>query len=390
MKKYLSIVLACLLGGCWGGDSEKVKPEARWGVYREPVEAEPLPDARGDKELKRLWQKRLGAGDGSGFSLLQPGYYDGAVFVANRDGVVRRLAAEDGSQQWKKDLDTNIFAAVAVGEDLVVVTHDNGDVTALAAIDGTLRWVATLKQLSSAIPAIGQGRVVIRTSDGQIISLATDTGEVIWQVQKSVPGLTLHGDSSPVITGDAVLVGLSTGRLLANNLLNGRTFWEADIGLVRGQNELERLIDADTPPLVAGRTLYAATYQGDVVALQLQDATLLWRQKLSTRLPMTIADGRLFVIGELGEIVAVNATNGDIIWSQEAFKGHGVSRPIIIDGRLIIGDAKGRVHSLDIETGELLETRRGGRGATVGIVPYGEQFTISFSKGGISTWSLNR
>ena len=103
---------------------------------------------------------------------------------------------------------------------------------------------------------------------------------------------------------------------------------------------------------------YTATYQGSVIALQLQDAAVRWRTKISTRLPMAIAQKRLFVIGELGEVTALDIDDGRIVWQQRAFRGHGVSQPVVLNNRVIVGDSSGKIHTLDIETGNLVQSKK--------------------------------
>ena len=270
----------------------------------------------------------------------------------------------------------------------MVVTHDNGNVSALKASDGAVAWTVPIKRQFSSIPVVGKGRVVIRTADGLIIGLRAENGERVWQVKKEVPGLTMHGDSLPAITGDAVLTGLSSGKLIANNVINGRDYWEAEIGFVRGQNELERLNDSDTDPIIQGTSVYTASYQGSVMALQLQNAALIWDQDISTRLPMALGDGLLVVVGEFGDVYGLNTADGSILWQQDIFRGHGVSQPVIVGNRVVIGDANGNIHTLTPDSGALVQTRESVSGAVTGLIASENRIGVLSSEGKISTLSL--
>ncbi len=386
MKTYfaLAIIALVLLSGC----KSKQEKESLWGVYQEPVKPGALPVDSGVREIKTLWSKNIGSGASIGFAILKPAYYNDNVYVANRAGEIYSFNSKSGATQWKQDLNTSIFSGIGVNDNLAVVTHDNGDVTGLDAKDGSVAWKSSIKRQISAIPVIGKGRVLVRTTDGLIIGLDSRSGERVWQIEKAAPGLSMHGDSTPVITGDAVLVGLSSGLLIANNVINGRDYWETEISFIRGQNELERLTDSDSEPIVQGTTVYAATYQGNVVALQLQDASLIWRAKVSSRLPMAISKKRLYVIAELGDVVAIDTADGNIFWEQKAFRGHGISQPVVMGDRVIVGDANGRLHSLDLESGELVESRKVVSGAIVAIIKRDSQFTVFSSEGNISAFTL--
>ncbi len=384
--KGIAVLLTVLLlvAGC----GKKTKKETRWEIWQEPIAAQELPADSGAREIRLMWKQSAGKGAESGFALLKPVRYQDSFYVAARNGVVYRIDAASGEVLWEIDTGSPVYAAAGAGDGIAVVAHDNGDVAALRAADGGMVWRSSIRRQISAIPVVGEGRVVVRTADGFVIGLDSGSGDIEWQVKKAVPGLSVHGDSRPLISGDVVLVGLSSGKLIANNVISGRDYWEMDISWIRGRNEIERLGDADTTPIILGNTVYAGNYQGSVVAIQLVDARLIWRRDISTRLPMAIADGLLVVIGELGQVIALDAVSGDTLWRQTAFQGHGVSHPVILGNRIIIGDRNGNVHTLDTEDGSLIETRRVVSGAIVGIVQDGDQFTVYSSKGGLSTLSL--
>ncbi len=386
MQKYLVLffVVLALVSGC----KNKVKKETLWDVYQEPVSPKSLPKDSGAKEIRTLWKKDVGSGSKIGFAILKPAYFEGGIYIASRNGEVSRFQADTGKLIWRKSLGKPVYAAIGVNDGLVAVAHDNGDLTALNSSDGSIDWEVSIKRQISAVPVVGRGRVVIRTSDGLVIGLDNRNGEIVWQVQKTVPGLSMHGDSIPVIVGDAVLIGLSNGKIIANNVISGRDYWETEISYLQGQNEMERLTDSDTPPIVQGATVYTAAYQGNVVAIQLSDATSIWKTSLSTRLPMAVDGEKLYVTGELGDLVALSRQDGSVLWEQRAFRGHGISQPIVLDNRVVIGDSRGRIHTLNPDNGELVETRKIVSGAIVGIVNDGSNFTIFSSAGNIATLSL--
>ncbi len=384
--KGVAVLLTALVlvTGC----SEKAPKETLWSAWQEPIAAQELPADSGAREIHLMWKQSAGQGAESGVAILKPARYEDSVYVSARNGDVYRIDAASGKVLWKSDTGTPVYAATGVGDGIAVAAYDNGDVAALRVTDGEIIWRSSIKRQISAIPAVGNGRVVVRTADGLLIGLDSESGEVEWQVKKAVPGLGMRGDSTPLISGDVVLVGLSNGKLIANNVISGRDYWEMDISYIGGRNEIERLGDADTPPIIQGNTVYAGNYQGSVVAVQLVDARLLWRKDISTRLPMAVADGLLVVIGELGEVIALDAASGNILWRQAAFQGHGVSQPVIIGNRVVIGDLNGNVHTLDTENGSLVETRQSVSGAITGIARHGNQFTLYSSKGELSTLSL--
>jgi len=392
--------LAGLLAACRSRERA-----TRWAPYQEPVAPQELPRAAGLAELKLLWRRELGDGPEDGYALLRPAYTGDALFAAGRSRAFR-LAPAGGEIAWRRDLESEFDAAIFSGvgahveTGLAAVGLDDGRVIALDAATGAVVWEAALGRQISAIPAVGSARVVARTADGLVLGLDAADGAVVWSFEREDPSLSIHGDSAPLISGDAVITGLANGKLVANSVVTGREYWETEVSFASGRNELERLTDSDSTPLVAASTLFAATYQGQLAALNLQDAAALWKADVSSRLPLALGGGRLAVTADLGEVVALDAGSGEILWTQEAFRGHGMSAPLVVgargagagDGsgaRVVVGDAGGALYSLDARDGRLLERRQVGGGAVVALAAGPGQFAVFSAGGRLSVWALD-
>jgi outer membrane protein assembly factor BamB len=367
---------ALVLAGCSGKEKE-----TEWGVYNEPVESRELPQSAGLTELETSWSRNVGGVGEDGYALLRPAVDAEGVYVANRSGDLLRLDSVNGKVSWRRDLDRPVYAAVGLGEGMVLAGLDNGTIVALDAASGETRWESAIQRQISAIPAAGSGRVIVRTADGLVIGLNAVDGKQVWSVQRNVPGLSLHGDSTPLISGDTVITGLANGRIMANAVVNGRDFWETDLSFVGGTNELEQLTDIDSTPVLQGSGLYAATYQGDVVAVEIQTSSVRWRQPVSTRLPMSVGEEALFVTGSLGEIVAISTDSGEVLWRYDAFQGRGMSNPLGVGKRVVVGDAEGYLHLLDRADGSLLQSVRIDRSAIISLVSL-DTGLVAFSAAG--------
>ncbi|MGI9318708.1 MAG: outer membrane protein assembly factor BamB [bacterium] len=384
MKKLLIVLSLTLLVVACGGKEK----ETEWGIFNEPVESVELPAAAGAKELNVAWEQDVGESGNDGYAILRPAVNATGVYATNRRGHTKRFDPETGKLVWETRLGKNTFAGVGLGEGLVLVALDSGKIIAMSAESGEEKWQVAINRQISAVPVAGAGRVIVRTADGLLIGLDSANGDTVWSVQRSVPGLSVHGDSVPLIAGDSIITGLANGKLMANSVVNGRDFWETDLSFVRGTNELERLSDIDSPPVVLGATLYAATYQGDLVSVDLQSSGVQWRKGISTRLPISVLEDNLFVTSELGEVSALSTDTGEVLWSQPSFKGRGISNPLGMGSRVVIGDASGNVHLLDSEDGSLLETRKVSKGAITSLTRWGAGFIAFSVRGAVSAVTL--
>ncbi len=377
-KTIVSLLCAVfLLSAC---TSDKVPKPTVWGRFQEPVEPVELSPDTGVDEISVLWRRNFPGDFLRRYAQLTPAFASDGVVAASPSGNVRKINSASGQVEWTAGLDSPVSFAVGVGGSIAVVGHVNGDVTALNVDTGEIIWASAVEYQISAIPAVSDDAVVIRTSDGRIIGLDPDDGEQRWVLETERPGLTMQGDSQPTLEQDVMLVGLGNGKLLIGNSITGRLGWEVDVGIIGGRNDIESINDVDSPPVLSGDTVYAAAFHGYVKSINLNSTETIWETRYSTRLPMALGDRNLYVVSNLGELTALDIETGNIVWKQEMFRGHGMSPPAVLDGRVIIGDSKGHLHSLDRLSGQLIDTQKLFSGAVIAIVGNGQSAAVYTSR----------
>ena len=122
--------------------------------------------------------------------------------------------------------------------------------------------------------------------------------------------------------------------------------WTASLG---GDSALLRL--ALRPTIVEG-TVYAASHDGEVMALAVDSGRRLWSVK--TKLALSAGpevDGGLVVLGSSdGEVVALDASNGSERW-RKSIGSEVLSRPLIAKDVVVIRTVDGHVEGLSIVDG---------------------------------------
>jgi outer membrane protein assembly factor BamB len=256
-------------------------------------------------------------------------------------------------------------------------------VIALSAEDGALRWRVRVSSEVLAPPRASGGVVVVRTVDGRLAGLDGLTGGRLWAYDRSVPILTLRGTSPPVITHDAVLAGLDSGRLVAVALRDGRALWEQQITQPRGRSELERMVDIDAEPVVANETVYVVTYQGSIAALDLFSGRGRWQREMSSNTGLGVDSRHVYVSDTLGQVWAMDRASGSAVWRQARLKGRGLTAPVAVGEHVVVGDAEGYLHWLRRDDGQFAaRTRLDSAGiAAAPVVADGETVFV-YGKGG--------
>ncbi len=97
------------------------------------------------------------------------------------------------------------------------------------------------------------------------------------------------------MTNRLAVAGLSTGKVVALDISNGVPVWEQRVAIPTGRSELERVVDIDGGLLLSGETLYVASYQGRVAALDLQSGRQLWQRDASSYAGVAQGFGNVYV-----------------------------------------------------------------------------------------------
>jgi outer membrane protein assembly factor BamB len=251
----------------------------------------------------QAWSADIGGGT-KDYPGLLPTIRDATVYAAGANGRVSAFAVDSGKPRWQVDLNVPISGAVGVGQSLVAVGTRDGRVIALARDTGEQRWVAKVSSEVLAPPAIGDSIVVAQTVDGRLVGLAIADGKLLWVYERAEPALSLRGADAPILVPNAVLAGFASGRLAAVRLDDGQALWEIPVALPRGRNEIERLVDVDVAPLVFSDAIYAASFQGKLVALNPSNGNVLWSRDISTHTGIASDGTNLYVTNDRGYVLA--------------------------------------------------------------------------------------
>ncbi len=337
-RAALALVVAWLLAGCGlFGRDEGTEPA---------FEPAPLPDVEAPLRLAETWSRDVG-GAGEKYFRLVPATDNRAVYATAPEGGLVAVEKGTGKLLWSRRLDAEITGGVGVGEGLVVVGTIGGDVLAFNTEDGSDEWQQRVSSEVLAPPAIGAGRAVVRAVDGRVFGLATTDGAPAWSFREAVPSLSLRGASAPLVTQGVAIIGFASGKLVAVRVDDGRILWDLTVSEPRGRNEVERMVDIEGQPLLFGNVLYAASFQGKLMAIDLRDRRILWARDLSTYNDIAVDADNVYVADDDGDVFAIDRLTGTLLWRQEQLARRDLSAPAVLGGYVIVGDYQGYLHVLD-------------------------------------------
>lgn len=311
------------------------------------------PDVPENSVVEILW-RASSTGSKTNAINFDPQVEGETIFLANHGGKIQGFALASGEREFKADVDTNLVSGVGVNISSVIAATTSGEIIALDRDKGDEKWRYSINRSISAKPSVNDQYVVIRTIDGKVVGLNAQSGEKVWGFERPVASLSVGLDSPSLIAGEGVITGFSSGRIMANSLYNGTIFWEKRAFRPAGKNEIDRLIDIDARPALAGQTAIVGAMQGGLIAYRLKNGEELWRNEdVGTRKTITVWNELVAITEPQSVITMLNIGSGEQLWQQSELRGHGLTAPVIYDEGVVVGGLEGDVYFLDKENGNI-------------------------------------
>ena len=317
-----------------------------FGAKRTPPD--PLPAATGALRPVPLWSASLGSRSGVGFVPVAIG---DSVWAAAQDGTVARIDLDSGRPVWRVSLGKALSAGVGTDGTTTVVATRDGTLVALDA-QGATRWTVPVGAEVVTAPAVADGTVLLRTSDNRVVAHDAESGRRRWQYQRQNPPLVLRNSGGISMVPGVAFVGMPGGRMVALALDTGAPRWDVPLAQPRGATELERIADVVGTPLVIGRELCAASYQGRVGCLDAPSGTPVWIREFSSAVGLDV-DTRGVVLPDANDVVHAFDRGGQPVWQQKGFARRRLGAPLIVGSAVAIGDLEGNVLWLSRSDGTL-------------------------------------
>jgi len=344
-KHAALLALVILAAGCSSNSKKELPPAA-------------LTDFKEEVVLQKQWSRSIGDGQGKTYNMLVPAVDGNTLYAADVTGVVMSLDRMTGDVKWKKDLELPVSGAVGAGYGLVLLGTLQGEVVALDASNGEEKWRSRVTSEVLAPPATNGDVVVVQTQDDRLIGLDASTGEQRWTYDSTPGVLTLRGTGAPLVTNHLAVAGLSTGKVVALDTQNGVPVWEQRVAIPQGRSELERIVDIDGGLLLSGGTLYVASYQGRMAALELESGRVLWQRDASSYAGVAQGFGSVYVSLASGTVEGIDERSTTALWSNDALARRQLSAPEVFSSYVAVGDMEGYLHLLSQVDGRFVARTR--------------------------------
>ncbi len=350
-RRLLSqIGLLCLVGWLTGCES------IPWiGKAKDPTPPAKLTDIVQEAAIQTLWSIRPTRGAEGQRLYLVPALAANRLYVADRRGRVVAVGADNGHPLWERDTALAFSGGPAIASERLVLGTSQGELLALSTADGREQWRTRLSSEILSVPTFtGDGKIIVHTLDDTIYGIDATTGKELWRIAYPAPVLTLRGSSSPVIVPGGVVVGLSGGKLVKLDTQDGAPLWEIMVSRPTGRSELARIADIDADPILLDNRLYVGAYNGDLAAVDAATGEVLWRRELSAYAGLAADGNSLFVTDSQDQVWGADLNGGAGRWKQENLRYRQLTAPALIGNLVAVGDFEGYLHLLSQTDGRLV------------------------------------
>jgi outer membrane protein assembly factor BamB len=318
-----------------------------------PAELTSIEDAQ---TVRELWSVDTGSGAQENYFDMPPLIIGDTIYTIDIDGLIHQIDATRGRSDWSYKTGLASMSGLSGNTKSLFATSSEGVV---ARFDVTPRklvpvWQQPLNSEIRTRAIVDDRQVFVRTVDGKLSALNVDTGNIQWSVSRRVPALSLTGNSHPLVVGDLVIAGFDNGKLTAFEKESGSTVWETSIGSPSGRTEIERLIDLDGQFLLRDGVIYAATYQGNLVAITANSGQVVWSRKFSSFQSIEADDEALYLTDERSHVWSIDRRTGGAFWKQDVLNARKLTAPRLVGDSLVVADLEGYVHYLSKLDGSLL------------------------------------
>ena len=382
MRRWLIPALAALLllNGCswiksWGDDEEDADAPA------ELVDFEPT------LKVGKVWSTDVGKGLDKAGKQLRPVYASGSLYAADYEGLLMAVNADNGRKHWEIKTKLPFTGGPGISDNLLLMGTQDGEVFAFDASTGTQLWSATVTSEVLAAPAEADGVVIVRCIDGRVFGLDADTGRRIWVYDHSVPLLTLRGNAPPMLRAGVAFIGYDGGQVVALKVDDGTLMWEQTLVTTEGRTELERLSDIDGQLVFIASDILVSSYKNRLASLAADSGRLLWFKDISSAKGVAVDRINLAISDKDGNVWLLDRRNGAESWKQDRLSHRGLTRPVFYGRFVVVGDTEGYLHWLNVSDGHFAAREKvGGKGFSGPPLVVGNTLYVMTRKGGLTAF----
>ena len=322
---------------------------------------------------------------------LEVGYLNGQIVTASRGGDLTGFNST-GERAWSIKVGDQITGGVALDalSQTAIISTRSGKVMAFDSATGAKRWEQQLSGTVLTPALITNNRVILSANDGFLHGLSLQTGQSVWQFATQVPAISVRGSAAPtLLDSKTALLATADGRLHAVTTDSGLPQWSRRVGVGTGSSEVERMSDVDGTPIVDKNQLFAVSYSGQLLGIDLATRQVMFVNEFASLKSLAVNNQQVIATGLDGKVAAYNRNTGEMLWESEELAYRNLTNPVMIGNYIAVGDLDGVVHLFDPASGKIV-SRVQTKGALSSLQVQGTRLMTQSTSGQVAIWQLAR
>lgn len=305
---------------------------------------------------------------------------DGQIYLIETDGVITATDFE-GSTIWhnnffrklNKKSFFDLFSSNYVSGGLlansgkIFATGGYNSIIALDQSSGDEVWSTKLSSPSRSAPvSLNSKTILVQTIDNKLFAINKNNGEIIWAHFGISDEVSILSGYSLDVSENYIAFQYSTGEIFVVNGETGDEVWSETISSPLGtSNNDKHLVRVISSPVIANNK-FVITYGSDgyTAAYDLQNGSEIWKKELMISKPFWISGNTLFAISGSNLLIAVNVSDGTVVWTHDLNQHIDGDRnnitwtsPIVVNNNVLTISSTGNGLFIDAKKGVLVDTK---------------------------------
>ena len=325
--------------------------------------------------VKLLWSTNVGQERSFKTGVLQPVFFNNNSYIIDSEGLITSIDLSSGKVKWVHDLDLDVSSGLSLHNNMLFFGTNDGkyhgykidrlassyeffdklDITSLfqkSSVEPDL-LVQLLSEASS--PGLGIDNLIfIKLDDGNSVAINIEDSKVEWKYKgRNVP-LSMKGSGAIANLNSNLFIARDDGNLISLKKDTGKLNWIISISPRSGRNELESLRDVEMTPFVKDGAVFVGSFQGNLISVDAFNGNLIWSKPMSVLSNIYVDEGNVYVADSKGYIFSLDRFSGFTKWKLKLENSLIGTQSFSNDKYMINISTKGHIMVIDKTQGKIL------------------------------------
>jgi len=364
MKKYILIILSLFLTSC-----SYTNALSYFDFSNKQIEEYQ------NISVKLLWSTDVGQERSFKTGVLQPIFFNNTSYTIDSEGLITSIDLSSGKIKWVYDLDLDVSSGLSLHNDMLFFGTNDGkyhgykmdklassysffdkfEITSLLQASSVKPdlLVQLLSEVSS--PGLGIDNLIfMKLDDGGTVAINIENSKIEWEYKgRNVP-LSMKGSGSIANLNNNLFIARDDGNLISLKKSTGKLNWLMSISPRSGRNELESLRDIEMTPFIKDGAIFVGSFQGNLISVDAFNGNLIWSKPMSVLSNIDVDEESVYVADSKGNIFSLDRFSGFTKWKLKLENNLIGTQSFSYDKYIINISTKGHVMIIEKAKGKIL------------------------------------